>query len=127
MMKEGFHFFLKTDHFIWYNKTNTFHGTKFILFSPKEFEGFPLKNAIFKMLLIFFIPVSMHENRKFLVLTSIAHNIPLIKCYRHKKFKDFMYRSPNMRKIKFENAHFCKEGYLFPSEHSGAQMSTNEH
>ena len=34
---------LKTNHFIRYNETNTFHGTTFsiVMFSPKEFEGFP--------------------------------------------------------------------------------------
>ena len=62
----------------------------------------------------------MHEHIKFLVPTATVHNIPLIKCCKHKNFKDLMYRSPNMRKIKFENAHFCKGAYIFPSENTVA-------
>ena len=65
-----------------------------------------------------FISVSMHENWKFTVPTSTAHNITPIKCLRHKNFKDLMYRNPKMKKIKFENAHFCKTDYIFPSEHT---------
>ena len=66
-----------------------------------------------------FFSVSMHEKGKFLVSTLTEHNIiPLIKCGRHKNCKDLMYRSPNMRKIKFENSRFCQGGYLFPSENN---------
>ena len=46
---------------------------------------------------------------------------PIIKCCRYKNFKDLMYRSPNIRKIKFENAHFCRGGEItFPSENTVA-------
>ena len=34
----------------------------------------------------------MPENKKFLVPTSTAHNIPLNKCYRHENFKDLINR-----------------------------------
>ena len=48
--------------------------------------------------------------------TLTAHNVTLIKCCRHKNFKDLVYGGPNMRNIKFENTHFCMGGYLFPLE-----------
>ena len=56
----------------------------------------------------------MHEERKFLVGTSTAHNIPLITYCRHKNFKDLMYGSTYKGKIKFETTHFCKGDYQFP-------------
>ena len=88
-----------------------------VMFSPKEFEGCPLEKVVFKYFNLF-ISVSVHESKMFLVPTLTAHNVPLIKCCRHKNFKDLMYGCPNMRNIKFENAHFCKGGYLFPSENN---------
>ena len=50
--------------------------------------------------------------------TSTAHNIPVIKCRRHKNFKDLMYRSTGMRKIKCQNAYFSKGDYLSLSENN---------
>ena len=49
MMKGRSHLLLKTDPFIWYNKSNTFQGTIFstVMISPKKFVRFPLEDVFF--------------------------------------------------------------------------------
>ena len=79
-----------------------------VMFSPEEFEGFPLKNAVFRCYQSFYLSFSAWAWKQKVSGADIdcTQYTPIIKCCRYKNFKDLMYRSPNMRKIKFENAHF---------------------
>ena len=121
MIKGGSHF-ITWDWPFYMVQQNKYNEWSYIqygsFFSKGVWKAYIEKCCFLNVINLFFISVSMEENRKFLVLTLTAPNIPLIKCCRHKNFKDLMYRSPNMRKIWFKNADFCNGGYLFPSENA---------